>query len=125
MVEQTNINKWTALADKARRCFTIAFDGYITIHCITNDRSVSKAFDQSTPTLKIDGFPSPPTISIIEKNNMPAQEKERHCNWYASEMTLQRVFDGGHHLSNAYMSGRILISGDMAVMARLSLHSSR
>lgn len=47
------------------------------------------------------------------------------CVWRANVETLVRIFDGGRALESAYLSGRLTISGDMSVMARLALESSR
>lgn len=45
------------------------------------------------------------------------------CLWRASPDTLARIFEGGRALESAYLSGRLKISGDMSVMARLILES--
>lgn len=50
---------------------------------------------------------------------------EPHCVWRAAGETLLRVLEGGRALESAYLSGRLKISGDMSVMARLVLESSR
>lgn len=47
------------------------------------------------------------------------------CTWRAGAETLTRVFEGGRALESAYLSGRLSIAGDMSVMARLTLESSR
>ncbi len=47
------------------------------------------------------------------------------CVWRASSDTLLRIFEGGRALESAYLSGRLKISGDMSVMARLKMESSR
>lgn len=47
------------------------------------------------------------------------------CTWRAGVETLARVFEGGRALESAYLSGRLSIAGDMSVMARLVLESSR
>jgi len=46
------------------------------------------------------------------------------CVWRAGAETLARIFEGGRALESAYLSGRLKISGDMSVMARLILESS-
>jgi hypothetical protein len=46
------------------------------------------------------------------------------CVWRAGADTLARIFQGGRALESAYLSGRLKISGDMSVMARLILESS-
>lgn len=45
------------------------------------------------------------------------------CIWRAAPDTLTRIFEGGRALESAYLSGRLKISGDMSVMARLILES--
>ena len=45
------------------------------------------------------------------------------CVWRAQSETLSRIFSGGRALESAYLSGRLRISGDMSVMARLLLES--
>jgi len=45
------------------------------------------------------------------------------CVWRAGAGTLARIFEGGRALESAYLSGRLKISGDMSVMARLKLES--
>jgi putative sterol carrier protein len=47
------------------------------------------------------------------------------CVWTASSETLTRIFEGGRALESAYLSGRLSITGDMSVMARLALESAR
>jgi len=47
------------------------------------------------------------------------------CIWRANSETLTRIFEGGRALESAYLSGRLRIAGDMSVMARLLLESSR
>ncbi len=47
------------------------------------------------------------------------------CGWRAATETLIRIFEGGRALEGAYLSGRLHISGDMSVMARLVLETSR
>lgn len=44
--------------------------------------------------------------------------------WRAGAETLARIFEGGRALESAYLSGRLKISGDMSLMARLILESS-
>lgn len=47
------------------------------------------------------------------------------CVWRAAPDTLARIFEGGRALESAYLSGRLKISGDMSVMARLILESQQ
>lgn len=47
------------------------------------------------------------------------------CIWRANSETLNRIFEGGRALESAYLSGRLSISGDISVMGRLILESSK
>lgn len=68
----------------------------------------------------IDGRKSPPAIlEAAPKNKKPA------CTWRAAEDVLLRVFGGERALESAYVSGRLLISGDMSVMARIEMEPAR
>lgn len=44
--------------------------------------------------------------------------------WKGGADTLERIFRGGRALERAYLSGRMQIGGDMAVMSRLILEQS-
>lgn len=64
----------------------------------------------------VDGRKNPPAIrQTAPKNQKPA------CTWRAAEDVLLRVFGGERALESAYVSGRLLISGDMSVMARIEM----
>lgn len=54
-----------------------------------------------------------------------APARSPDCTWRAGAETLTRVFEGGRALESAYLSGRLSIAGDMSVMTRLVLESSR
>jgi len=56
---------------------------------------------------------------------VPPAGAEPACAWRAGADTLARIFEGGRALESAYLSGRLKISGDMSVMARLILESSQ
>jgi len=53
----------------------------------------------------------------------PPAAASPECVWRATPDTLARIFEGGRALESAYLSGRLKISGDMSVMARLILES--
>lgn len=55
----------------------------------------------------------------------PTAPADPQCVWRADGETLLRALQGGRALESAYLSGRLKISGDMSVMARLVLESSR
>lgn len=52
-------------------------------------------------------------------------DRAPECTWRASVETLVRIFEGDRALESAYLSGRLSIVGDISVMARLVLESSR
>lgn len=43
------------------------------------------------------------------------------CTWRADGETLFRIFRGARAFESAYLSGRLSISGDMSLMARLQM----
>lgn len=45
------------------------------------------------------------------------------CVWRASRETLIRILEGERLLASSFVSGRLLVAGDMSVMARLQLES--
>lgn len=67
----------------------------------------------------VDGRTPKPTVRAGFSPE-PAQ-----CSWSAPIDDLRRIFEGGRALESAYLSGRLKISGDMSVMARLKLQSRR
>jgi hypothetical protein len=50
---------------------------------------------------------------------------DANCVWRADDDVLMRIFEGGRAFESAYLSGRLKISGDMSVMARLEMTSRR
>lgn len=68
----------------------------------------------------VDGRVEPCAVAAV----MPSGA-EAACVWRAGAETLARIFQGGRALESAYLSGRLKISGDMSVMARLILESSQ
>jgi len=54
-----------------------------------------------------------------------APDRDPDCVWRANGETLNRIFEGGRALESAFLSGRLSISGDLSVMARLVLESSK
>lgn len=67
--------------------------------------------------LFLDGRSSPPTIAATE----PSPPATSACAWRASRETLLRALESERAFAGAYVSGRLLIAGDMSVMARLNL----
>lgn len=112
-----------ALKSEAAQCFQAAFDGVLTIICHDEKpfrQSGTPEPDASICTLRIDGHMTPPAVIIADNGHTDeAAPKHGHLTWRASRDVLQRIFLGDRQLSGAYIAGRLLISGDMAVMARL------
>lgn len=71
------------------------------------------------PAFYIDGRADPCAVIAVRPDGALPE-----CVWRASADTLARIFQGGRALESAYLSGRLKISGDMSVMARLIMESS-
>ncbi|MEM1397185.1 MAG: SCP2 sterol-binding domain-containing protein [Pseudomonadota bacterium] len=56
-----------------------------------------------------------------EKATVISDAPSADCTWRGPEETLVSVFQKNRALQNAYLSGRLVIGGDMSVMARLTL----
>lgn len=74
---------------------------------------------EGRPILVVDGHSSPPKVLEDDKFEV----KKANCVWHVEEETLSRVFEGERAFTNAFLSGRLKIDGDMAVMARLELET--
>ncbi|MEM9168212.1 MAG: hypothetical protein AAGC56_01055 [Pseudomonadota bacterium] len=96
------------LAAAAEFAFARAFDGVLEI-LIDADQPVR---------FWVDGRSQPPTVST----HAPAGEAAR-CVWRAGPATMERVLTGERAFVAAYLSGRLDIRGDMAVMARLIMEN--
>jgi len=81
--------------------------------------AVLKIEPEQGPPVFVDGRGEACVLSLAP----PAGDPQ--CVWRAPVETLLRAFEGGRALESAYLSGRLKISGDMSVMARLDLESSR
>lgn len=73
---------------------------------------------EGAPAFFIDGRAAPCAVLAA-----PPAGAAAACVWRAGAETLARIFQGGRALESAYLSGRLKISGDMSVMARLILES--
>ena len=72
--------------------------------------------DGADDALWVDGRVCPPDISTMA----PANLASAFCLWRGQKEIFVRVFAlEERRLENAYIAGRIEISGDMSVMARL------
>ncbi|WOI52310.1 hypothetical protein [Parvularcula sp. LCG005] len=97
------------LLEAGRRLFTKSFDGVIRIELLDDGGACW-----------VDGRQSPPTVSIQSPNGVG----HRFCLWQidADDVGLVLTPDKGR-FQNSYVAGRVRISGDMAIMARLELNS--
>lgn len=68
----------------------------------------------------IDGNTSPPTILKKPPKKTPAD-----CTWRGARESLLRALEGERAMSSAFVSGRVTLSGDMSVMARLQMEGAR
>jgi hypothetical protein len=95
------------IAAAARPFFGRAFDGVIRIEA--TDRG--EAF-------WVDGRSEPPLVTL----DAPQGVERGFCLWRAGFDTLRRLFSQRERrLESAFIAGRLKISGDMSVMARLEL----
>ncbi|MEL7488610.1 MAG: hypothetical protein AAGJ87_15505 [Pseudomonadota bacterium] len=75
--------------------------------------------DEDAPIF-VDGRTAPPRVSAT-----PPPDVVSSCSWRCSRETLRRLCSGGRALESAYISRRLQIGGDFAVMARLELKGGR
>lgn len=68
----------------------------------------------------VDGRKTPPAIL----DAAPKKEKSV-CTLRGAEDVLLRVFGGERALESSYVSGRLVVSGDMSVMARIEMDPGR
>lgn len=95
------------LIEKASRYFKSGFDGVIRIETMDGKSS-----------FWVDGRQTPPVVSA----ESPKGVEQGFCLWRAEKKDLQIIFGADpRRLESSYVSGRLKISGDMAVMARLEL----
>lgn len=64
----------------------------------------------------IDGRKTPPAVT-----SAPPTGAEPACAWRGARDSLIRAIVNNRAFESAYVSGRIAVSGDMSVMARLEL----
>ena len=97
-----------ALVAAASKAFSTPFD------------AVLKLAPESGQPLWIDGRKTPPVISAKAPKGVQAG-----CCWRGEKDAVTRALVGGRALESAYVSGRVAISGDMSVMARITLEEQR
>ncbi|MEX0644103.1 MAG: SCP2 sterol-binding domain-containing protein [Parvularculaceae bacterium] len=68
----------------------------------------------------VDGRAAPPKFRATAPKGLDSGGAGQ-CVWRGSRETLIRIFEGERLLGSSYLSGRLSISGDMSVMARLQL----
>ena len=89
----------------AEQYFQTSFDGIIRIE-----------LKDASSSIWVDGRAQPPVIS----EKAPPNVMGAFCLWQTSKETLERIFSPGvRQVEAAYIAGRLSISGDMSVMARL------
>jgi hypothetical protein len=92
------------LAEAAKKSFAASFGAVLQI-----------VPDEGKP-LWIDGRAAPPNIS-----DAAPKDAETACVLCSRRDSLVRAFANNRAFESAYVSGRIAVSGDMSVMARLEL----
>lgn len=92
------------LIDHARRRLPSGFGGAL---CVEPDGQPAFVIDGTGQTTRIID-PAPPGFAP-------------DLRWIANTETLLRIFEGSRAVESAYLSGRLVIAGDMAVMARLEM----
>lgn len=70
--------------------------------------------------LWIDGRAKPPAIGSAPPSGLDAGSAGQ-CIWRGARETMIRLLEGDRLLGSSYLSQRLAIAGDMAVMARLQL----
>lgn len=92
-----------ALAEAAKQAFAADFGAILKL-----------APDTGAPVW-IDGRQTPPAVSPTP----PEADANPDCTWRGARETLQRVLSSERAFLSAFVSGRVSVSGDMSVMARL------
>lgn len=94
-----------ALARAARKAFTIPCG------------AVLQLAPENGTAVFVDARQTPPAID----ETPPSDQKEADCVWHGSMDALIRTLSSERAVENATINGRLVISGDMSVMARLQL----
>ncbi|GJL92655.1 hypothetical protein [Hyphococcus sp.] len=82
--------------------------------------AVLKLAPDTGPPLWIDGRENPPKILNSQPDGV-----EVACLWSGAREALTRATASARAFESAYVSGRVLITGDMSVMSRIALGESR
>lgn len=108
MAKALGNEEFNAFVEAVRLGCQAPFDGIIKLIC--KDRG------DDWPDVLIDGRKAPVTLSAAKTDKAQAD-----CTLRGSEETLLRLLSGERGVNRAYISGRLAISGDMSVMARIEL----
>ena len=98
----------TELLESAKKALTKPFGAVIKLAPVDH-----------TPVW-VDGRTTPPAISLNVPDGNPGD-----CTWHGALDALEQALESERAFENAYLSGRITISGDMSVMARLTMERTR
>jgi hypothetical protein len=82
--------------------------------------AVVKLEPESGAPLWVDGHKNPPQILMT-----PPDGAGESCLWRGAREALIRAMAGARGFESAYVAGRVSISGDMSVMARITLGENR
>jgi len=96
-----------ALKTAAQTAFQSPFDAVLKI--VVADLGV----------LAIDGSHAPPRVQISEDHG------GADIWWRLKASALQKILSGEIDAANAFLSGRLRVTGDMSVMARLALTGAK
>lgn len=96
------------LIARATETFSAVFNGVIELA------------PQGEASVWVDGRAAPPVAMKSAPKKHPAD-----CVWRGAPDTLLRALESEKALESAYLSGRLFISGDMSLMARLSMAAKR
>ena len=98
-----------SLAEAARGFFAAGFGGVIRVEVIDQGRGAA---------FWVDGRGARAEVGT----NAPGGVEGSFCLWRARRETLVRLFsERGRRVESAFVSNRLMISGDMSVMARLEV----
>ncbi|MEM8771919.1 MAG: SCP2 sterol-binding domain-containing protein [Pseudomonadota bacterium] len=79
--------------------------------------AVLKLSSNENASLWIDARQNPPQISSAP----PSGVKQADCEWRAAPDVMARALSSERAVESAVINGRLVISGDMSVMARLKI----
>ena len=82
--------------------------------------AVMKLAPEGGEAVWVDGRAEPPAVAAT-----PPKGAEADCVWRGGRESLIRALSGERAMESAFVAGRIAISGDMSVMARIALEPPR